>query len=107
MIKVRLIVTVMFHNGAVCFFRDIQMPALPPVGCVISSTSGEHDCMDVKRIWYLEELSIFVAELEEYDIRHIRTANTEEFTADGWTEETRSVAWPVFPFMLAVPNQTE
>ena len=105
MITVRLMVDVIFHTGATCFFRDIEMPALPQVGCVFSST-GDHDCMEVKRVWYLEPLSLFVAELETYDIRNVLTANAESFLADGWIEETKNTAWPVFPVRGKMPAQT-
>lgn len=100
MLNVRLMLDVFFPDGCRCFFRDIQMPALPPVGCIFS-TSGDFDCMDVKNIWYMEDMMIFVVELEDYDIKHCPDANADDFLNYGWIEEERSVAWPVFPFQSA------
>ena len=97
MLNVRVFMTVRFHEGLREFWRDTKMPALPPVGCVFSSDSIEDDCVDVVKIWYIEELQLFVVELEDYDIRTQIHMHDDFFISKGWKQNS-AANWIMTPF---------
>ena len=93
MLNIRWMMDVVFHDGCRCLWRDVKMPALPPVRCVVSTPAVEYDCIDVKKIWYMESLQLFVVEFEMYDIKTCMDMNLAQFEVVGWKESRVGSDW--------------
>lgn len=102
MINVRLFLPVEFKRGSGEFWKDIQMPCLPPDECVFlfDEAPFDGDCRKVFMYWYVTTLQVFVVELQFWDLSHT-DCGPELLTDCGWQTLTRNNDWSEAPFVLS------
>lgn len=97
--NIRLLLHVVLASGIHALWRDITMPALPPIKSFFTTSWEDLDCLTVEYIWYQESLQLFVIEFEEYDIHQSPDCELNPFIAAGWNKSTMNEEHWTTPFI--------